>query len=76
MNFSMPSALPCICRIGRASGERLVNVIFLPMRPEEEKLPCGHYIVAMKTVEGRGVTSQRAFDKLLFEDEQKEARVA
>lgn len=51
-------------------------VIFLPARLEEEHIYGGHYIVAVKTVEGRGVTSRAEFDKMLFQHTRKEAQAA
>ena len=51
-------------------------VIFLAAHPGEEKMYGGDYIVAVKTVEGRGVASRAAFDALLFRETRKEAQAA
>jgi len=51
-------------------------LIFLPARPEEERLYDGHCIVAMKTVERREVMSRKTFDAVLFQDARKEVQAA
>ena len=42
-------------------------VISLPDRPKDEPMYGGHYIVAEKTVEGRGVADRETFYRLLRE---------
>jgi hypothetical protein len=51
-------------------------VISLPARPKDELMYGGHFIVAEKTVEGRGVTDAETFYRLLRDEAQKEAQVA
>jgi hypothetical protein len=51
-------------------------VISLPARPKDELMYGGHFIVAEKTVEGRGVTDAKTFNRLLHEMAQKKAQVA
>lgn len=50
--------------------------ISLPARPSEEPMYGGHFIVAEKTVEGRGVADHETFYRLLREAARKEAQVA
>jgi hypothetical protein len=40
-------------------------VISLPERPKDERMYGGHYIVAEKIVEGRGVADRETFQRLL-----------
>ena len=51
-------------------------IISLPARPQTELMYGGHFIVAEKTVIGRGVTDPETFHKLLREVAQKEVQAA
>ena len=41
--------------------------IYLPVRPKDELMYGGHFIVAERTVEGRGVADSETFHRLLRE---------
>src|SRR5258708_36264866 len=51
-------------------------VISLPERPKDELMYGGHFIVAAKTVEGRGVADHETFYRMLREAAKNESRVA
>ena len=51
-------------------------IVSLPARPKDEMMYGGHFVVAEKMVEGRGVTSQEAFYKLLQNASHKEVQAA
>ncbi len=57
-------------------NEEYDALIFLPARPKNEMMYGGHFLVAEKTVEGRGVTDRETFYRLLREATPAEVQVA
>jgi len=64
--------LPCVVYENRDCNA----VISLPARPKEEMMYGGHFIVAERMVEGKGIASRETFYKLLREMAQQESHAA